>query len=273
MIPTHDDKTLTDAAGEVRLTIRSAVATLTLSRPKAHNALTWAMYDQLNQYFDTVSLDQAVRVVVLRGDGGRAFAAGTDINQFATFDGNEGVAYEQRVDAIISKLAAIPKPTVAAIEGYVVGGGLALASACDLRYGNTLAKLGMPIARTLGNCLAIQNYRRLADILGVMKLKELIYTGRLMDAHEGLASGFLTQIFAPEEFDARINDIVGTIAANAPLTLWATKVALSRLEEARHLETEKVPYADVVEKVYGSEDFHAAVLARKTKATVVWRGC
>lgn len=272
MISNQTPKSSDDAAGQVRLSRHDAVATLTLSRPQAHNALTWTMYDQLNQYLDTVSSDQTVRVVVLRGEGGRAFAAGTDINQFASFNGSDGVAYEQRLDTILSKLASIPKPTVAAIEGYAVGGGLALAAACDLRYGNTLARLGLPIAKTLSNCLAIQNYRRLADIFGTMKLKELIYTGRLIDAHEGLASGFLTQIFAPEEFDARVNDIVNTIAANAPLTLWATKVALIRIEAARQLETDQVPYDDVIEKVYGSEDFHAAVLARKTKAPVVWRG-
>jgi enoyl-CoA hydratase/carnithine racemase len=261
-----------DESGEVRLAVEGAIATLTLSRPRAHNALTWAMYDQLSQHLDWLAGQESIRVVVVRGDGGRAFAAGTDIRQFQSFGADDGIAYEARIDHILSKLLQLEKPTVAAIEGYAVGGGLGIAAMCDLRYANTRARLGVPVARTLGNCLALQTYRRLATMFGSMKLKELIYTGRLMDAQEGLAAGFLTAVFPDDAFGARLAEVVAQIAANAPLTLWATKVALTRLEAAAWSQTQEVPFADVVRRVYGSEDFHNAVVAHTTKSPPVWRG-
>jgi enoyl-CoA hydratase/carnithine racemase len=259
-------------AGSVELTRTGPVAVLTLSRPQAHNALTWTMYDQLDAHLAALAADDTARVVVLRGAGGRAFAAGTDINQFRDFGGEDGIRYEERIDAIVGRLVRLPKPTIAAIEGYAVGGGFGLAAACDLRYANTRAKLGVPVAKTLGNCLSLNNYRRLAGLLGEMKVKELLYTGRLMDAEEGLRVGFLTAVFPDDEFGARVEGIAQEIAGNAPLTLWATKTALLRLEEAAAAAARAVPFDDVIRRVYGSEDFHQAVLARQTKTAPVWRG-
>lgn len=260
------------AVGSVELTRTGAVAVLTLSRPQAHNALTWTMYDQLDAHLAALADDETVRVVVLRGAGGRAFAAGTDINQFRDFRGEDGIRYEERIDAVVGKLVRLAKPTLAAIEGYAVGGGFGLAAACDLRYANTRAKLGVPVAKTLGNCLSLNNYRRLAGLLGEMKLKELLYTGRLMDAEEGLRVGFLTAVFPDDTFWTRVEEIAHEIAANAPLTLWATKTALVRLEDAAAAAARTVPFEDVIRRVYGSEDFHQAVLARQTKSAPTWRG-
>lgn len=259
--------------GDVLFERRGPVVYLILSRPRYLNAMTWHMYERLSEHLETLQHDDAARVVVLSGAGGRALASGTDIHQFEGFDGAQGVAYEHRIDAIVSRMALLPKPTIAAIEGYAVGGGMALAAACDLRYANASAQIGIPVARSLGNCLALSTYRRLASILGVSKVKELVYTARLMTSEESLHSGFLTDVFRDDEFHQRVAAIADEIAGHAPLTIWATKEAFIRQEEwARSHIDQEVPFADVVERVYDSHDFHQAVVARLNKEPPTWSG-
>lgn len=237
------------------------------------NALTWDMYDQLAHHLTQLAQDEQVKLLVLRGDGDRAFAAGTDITQFRDFTAEDGLAYERRIDALLTEVLQFPKPTIAAIEGYAVGGGMALATACDLRYGNTRTRVGIPVARTLGNCLALQTYSRLQTLLGSMRLKELIFTGRLMDAPEALNTGFLTAVFPDELFDEHLGQVVSAIVAHAPLTIWATKVALTRLEARATATLSETGFDDVIRKVYGSQDFHDAVQARIQHQTFdAWKG-
>ncbi len=254
--------------GTVLFEQRGQIALLTLSNPSALNAMTWQMYEDLTTHLDTVSKDDTVRVVVIRGDGDKAFAAGTDIKQFVTFSGEDGVAYEERIDTVTKKLLDLPKPTIAAVHGYAIGGGLILTAACDLRYGTSRARFGAPIARTLGNCLSIRNYSRLTSLLGETRVKELVYTARLLGADEALAVGFLNGIFADDTFFTDVLEVAQGIASRAPLTLWATKVALSRLRD-----TSQMPeFNDVVRRVYGSEDFHEGVVAHIEKRSPNWRG-
>ncbi len=259
--------------GEVRLSVESGVAALTLARPRYRNAMTWMMYEQLAAYLEVLEGDPQVRVVLLRGEGSKALASGTDIHQFVDFDGERGVEYEHQIDEIVTRLATLSKPTVVAIEGYAVGGGMALAAACDLRYANASARIGIPVAKSLGNCLAFSTYRRLADIVGVTKVKELMYTGRLMTAEESLHCGFLTDMYDDSLFAQKVVGVVSGIASHAPLTLWATKMAFSRWEAwSRTAIDANVPYADVVRRVYQSDDFRAAVQARLNKEPPTWTG-
>lgn len=267
------DETNHTEPGDVILTHANAVATLILSRPRYLNAMTWTMYSRLAEHIDAVIQDPSVRVMVLRGEGSKALAAGTDIYQFSDFDGRQGVEYEKKIDTIVSLLGALPKPTVAAVQGYAVGGGMALAAACDLRYANTSARIGIPIARTLGNCLAFSTYRRLTELMGASKVKELLYTGRLMTADEAKAVGFITDVFNDDSFESRLNDVVATIASHAPLTLWATKTAFLRWEEnTRATIDQNVPFDDVIERVYESQDFREAVRSRLSKESPRWTG-
>ena len=158
---------MTDGAAEIVLERRGALAILTFNRPAAHNAMTWAMYDGLAAACDTVDADPELRVLVLRGAGGKAFVAGTDIPQFQAFrTGEDGIQYEQRMERVVGRLEAVAKPTVAAIAGVAAGSGAAIALACDLRYCTPESRIGVPIARTLGNCLSMTNYARLVDLLG-----------------------------------------------------------------------------------------------------------
>src|SRR5258706_12128292 len=161
--------------GAVRLSIDGAVAAIVFDRPTARNAMTWAMYEQLGAICERLGNEPAVRVACLRGAGGEAFVAGTDIEQFKAFrDGQDGVDYERRIDEGVARLEALPIPTVAVIEGWCVGGGLAIATACDIRIATPAARLGVPIARTLGNCLSIANLARLVAAFGKPRVQRML---------------------------------------------------------------------------------------------------
>ena len=164
--------------------INESVAVVTLNRPEARNALTWDMYDALVEACDAAEADRNVRVLIIRGSGG-AFAAGTDISQFREFDsGDDGVAYERRLDAVIDRIERLPIATIAEIDGAAAGGGCAIAMACDLRICSERAPFGVPVSRTLGNCLSMANTARMVDLIGPALTRDLLLTGRMIDARE-----------------------------------------------------------------------------------------
>ncbi|HTK09657.1 MAG TPA: enoyl-CoA hydratase [Ktedonobacteraceae bacterium] len=264
------DKGTSDERGTVLLAQEGAVAVVTLSRPNALNALTWKMYEELEAHLTYLATAEHIRAIIIRGDGERALAAGTDISQFQGFSGVDGIAYEQRMDAIIDRLATMPQPVLAAIHGYAVGAGLIIATASDLRYATRAARFGAPMARTLGNCLSLKNYRRLAQALGAMRSKELLFTSRLLSAEEALQCGFLTAILDEEQLFAEVFEIAKRISTLAPLTIWASKEAFKRIEHER--EGDEAAFADVLARVYGSADFAEGVQAYVEKRRPNWRG-
>ena len=154
--------------GQVTLRVAGQVAHVQFDRTWARNAMTWAMYDGLAAACTAINENSRVRVAVLRGAGGKAFVAGTDIAQFREFaSGDDGVAYEAKLDGFIDGLERLRVPSIAVVEGFAVGAGLAIANACDIRIAASGAQFGVPIARTLGNCLSAANLRRLCATLGV----------------------------------------------------------------------------------------------------------
>jgi enoyl-CoA hydratase/carnithine racemase len=242
----------------VEYELRGGAAWVTFNRPEAHNAMTFAMYDQLVAHCDAVDGDDAVTAMVLHGAGGRAFVAGTDIRQFADFEtAEDGLAYERRIDEVLDRLEAVRKPTVALVDGFAMGSGLAISAACDLRVITPDAKFGMPIARTVGNCLSMGNYARLAQALGAPRLKDVIFRARPILAEEALAIGFAFAL--TEDAETQVTELCETLAGHSATTLWVTKEALRR---ARH-----VPQGDdLVLEAYGSEGFRTNV-ARFLKRT------
>src|SRR6476661_9314681 len=142
--------------GRVHLSVNDGVASILIDRPAARNAMTWSMYEELGAICQRISDDPGVRVATLRGAGGEAFVAGTDIEQFLSFGGGEdGIDYEKKIDAMIEAIERLPMPTLAIVEGWAIGGGLAISAACDFRVATPNASCGVPIARTLGNCLSM----------------------------------------------------------------------------------------------------------------------
>ena len=247
------------------------LAILTFNRPEARNAMTWEMYEALVAACDQVDRDASIRVLILRGAGGKAFVAGTDISQFRHFaDREDGLKYEERLDAVLDRVERVTKPTIAQVQGVAAGGGCAIALTCDLRVATPESTFGIPIARTLGNCLSGATYARLVDLLGPARVKDLMFTGRFVQAEEARALGLVSRIATAEDIDRTVVDLALDIASNAPLTLRATKEIIRRLSAKRRLDPGAD--ADVVELCYTSEDFREGVAAFLAKRKPEWTG-
>ena len=255
-------------SGRVLLVREGPVARVTIDRPDALNAMTFSMYAELAAICHDLAADPTLRAVLIRGAGRKAFVAGSDISQFRSFaGGQDGLAYEAEMDRRFAALEAIPVPVVAAIEGFAVGGGLALAACCDIRVAAEGARFGVPIARTVGNCLSMQAYARVADGFGVSRAKRMLMLGELLDASEALAAGFLTRVVPAADLDREAEAIVARLLANAPITLSVTKQALARVASG-----EAGDGADLIARTYGSADFRRGVAAFIAKTTPEWTG-
>jgi enoyl-CoA hydratase/carnithine racemase len=230
--------------------------------------MTVAMYAELVARCDEIDADDEIRVLVLRGAGGRSFVSGTDIRQFLDFDsGRTGVEYEEDIDRYLGRLDRLGKPAIAQVQGYAVGAGLSIAAACDLRVCTPGAQFGLPVARTLGNCLSMAGYARLVAVLGEARVKDVVFTARMVGAEEARAAGLVSAVVAEDEIDAYVADLAERVAGHAPITLRVTKEALRRLRAANLPEG-----ADLVEEAYGSEDFRAGVAAFLDKRRHAWTG-
>lgn len=255
--------------GTVDLSIEGGVASVTFNRPEARNAMTWAMYEQLQAICEQLRADASVRVVRFQGAGGEAFVAGTDIAQFQTFTtGDDGVDYERRIDAAIALLESLPMPAVAVVQGWCVGGGLAIATACDFRIATPAAKFGVPIARTLGNCLSIANVARLVAAFGRPRVQRLLMLADLIAADEARACGYLLDVVPAEEIEAAAQQLCARLAGMAPVTQQVGKQTLLRLLRRELPEAE-----DLIRRCYGSDDFREGVQAFVAKRAPQWRGC
>lgn len=255
---------------ELLFEIRDGIARVTFNRPQARNALTFAMYERLAEICAEISANRSARVMLLTGAGDKAFAAGTDISQFRAFKTPEdALAYEERIDRVLGALEACPVPTIAAIAGACTGGGAGIAAACDLRIGASNAKFGFPIARTLGNCLSMSNYARLTALIGSARVKDLIFTARLVEADEARAIGLLNEIVGePAALLPRAEELARLVAGHAPLTLRATKEALRRLQAKITPEDGE----DLILMCYMSADFREGMDAFLNKRPPRWTG-
>lgn len=254
--------------GDVRLTREDNIATVIFDRPAARNAMTWRMYEQLNAICGEIRADPTLRVAVFRGAGGKAFVAGTDIAQFLQFkSGEDGIAYEQRMETYLDALETLPIPTLAVIEGFAIGGGLAIASVCDLRIATPGSRFGVPIARTLGNCLSMTNYARIVAALGPAHAKRMLILADMITAEEALAGGFVVGVVEPADIDQRVAEICQRLSKNAPVTMRVSKEAIRRLVHAGLPDGD-----DLVRTCYGSEDFHLGVRAFVDKRDPAWLG-
>ncbi|WP_163559425.1 enoyl-CoA hydratase/isomerase family protein [Halomonas sp. NO4] len=247
------------------------IAWLIFNRPQVRNAMTWDMYDALERYCHALSEDPDIDVVVLRGSGGEAFVAGTDIKQFTTFDSAQhALDYEHRIDEVIGALESLNKPTIALIEGFCVGGGAAIAMACDFRYCTPELRFGVPIAKTLGNCVSITNVSRLVDLVGAARAKEVLMLAKLFKAEEAKLAGLVTEVIAPETIEAEVRQVAERLGGFAPLTLRASK------EEVRRVQAARRPAAgseeDLITLCYTSRDFKSAVSAFINKTPHAWLG-
>lgn len=255
-------------AGNIRYERRGRCAFVTFDRPEARNAMTWDMYEQLFDACERLDTEDDVRVAVLRGAGGKAFVAGTDIGQFTEFSTSEdGLEYEARIERIVQRLETVKVPTVAVVEGYAVGGGLSLAAVCDIRICTPDARFGIPIARTLGNCLSMAGYARLVSLLGPSRAKAMLLLAGFVPAEDAHAAGFVTEIVDRDELEDRVEALADQLSGHAPITMRVTKEAIRRLTLSGLPDGD-----DLVRECYGSEDFKTGVAAFLEKSTPAWQG-
>lgn len=260
-----------DPSQEILFDVDGQVATITFNRPEAMNAMTWNMYDRLVSYCDELDQNDDIRVAILKGAGDRAFVAGTDIGQFQAFsEPQDAIDYEKRTGDVTGRLERVRKPTIAMIHGVCVGGGASLALACDFRYADPQLRFGIPIARTIGNCLSLKGYGRLVDYVGPAKAKELIMLAKLLNAEEALSLGVVTEIVPADELETRVDEVAQRLTTLAPLTLAATKESIRRIQAARALDSEEGE--DIILSCYMSDDFRGAVQAFLKKEKYEWTG-
>ncbi|SNT36202.1 Enoyl-CoA hydratase/carnithine racemase [Noviherbaspirillum humi] len=254
--------------GQVQFRREGSVAHIVFDRPQARNAMTWEMYQRLGEICDELIADDSVRAAVFRGAGGEAFVAGTDIEQFLAFkDGEDGIRYEVIIDGMIAKIESLPFPTIAVVEGWAIGGGMAIASACDFRIATPSAQFGIPIARTLGNTLSMANHARVVAAVGVARAKRMLLMAETISAAEAKAAGFVYDVVEPEAIAERANEAAAKLAKLAPVTVRASKEAIRRIVNAGLPDGD-----DLVRACYGSDDFREGVRAFTEKRKPVWRG-
>jgi enoyl-CoA hydratase/carnithine racemase len=258
-------------ADELIVERRGQVEWLTFNRPAVRNAMTWKMYERLAEVCEAVNRDGSVKAVVLTGAAGHAFVSGTDIAQFRSMKTPQDfLDYETKGTAVMGALEAVRVPTIAAIAGFCTGAGAAIANCCDLRIASPSARYGFPIARTLGNGLSMTNYARAASLIGIPRLKDLIFRARLITAEEMLSWGLVSEVTATEDsLLRRAEELAEQLAGHAPLTLWATKESLRRIRD------EMVPpdgKSDLLLSVYMSADFREGVESFLEKRPPRWTG-
>jgi enoyl-CoA hydratase len=247
-----------------------AVLLITFNRPQARNALTFAMYEGMANAIGSITPESGVKVVVITGAGEKAFAAGTDIGQFQVFkEAKDAIAYEHSISKILAVVEQCPVPTIAAVAGACTGGGFGIAACCDIRLCTADAKFGVPIARTLGNCLSLSTHARLADLLGISRVKDLLITSRLMDSTEMRWAGVITEVLPDaNQLRERALALAMQIAEQAPLSMQVTKESLLALQSPVDAKLEE----ELFLKAYMSKDFSEGVAAFLEKRRPNWIG-
>ncbi|MBO0842093.1 MAG: enoyl-CoA hydratase/isomerase family protein [Nocardioides sp.] len=246
---------------------RSGVVEVTFNRPRKHNAFTSEMYAALHALCDELAASPDVRVLVLRGAGGRAFAAGNEISDFLSRD---PVEYEDWIRLLLAKLYALPQVTVAAIDGVCVGGGLAVATHCDLRVATAHSRFGYPIARTLGNALAAPIVYRCAAVFGEPLTREMLLAARLVSASRAYTVGALAAV--TDSLDLLDEEVEGLVSGILPLSRVTIGAAKSQLaSRSAALEAAPDDDEDLLREVYTGADFTEGVRAFLAKEKPAFR--
>jgi enoyl-CoA hydratase len=246
---------MTDPTPRVTFHVDGAIGWIVFDSPRRHNAMSVGMWEALPAAVAALEADPAVRVVVLRGAGDQAFVSGADISQFDdvrdSVEANE--RYEAIGDAGMARVAACTKPTIAMLQGWCLGGGVAIALNCDLRIADESMRFGVPAAR-LGIGYRWRGIKKLVDTVGAPNAREIFLTARRFDAATALRMGFLNRLVARGELEGAVRAECEVIAANAPMTMAAVKLAIDEILCASpHLDAAKMEAA--TRGVFASQDF------------------
>lgn len=241
-------------------------AKIIIDRPEARNAMTSAMRRDMQSLFEELAGDRDVRVVLLRGAGGKSFASGADIAEFMEHPGAKDIiALAAQDELLYEAIENCPAPVVAVIDGYAFGGGLALAAACDLRICTTDSKFGITSAKSLGNCNSPGIYARLVALAGPARTKEMLICASVLSAEQAATWGLVTEVVERDLLESRLQELAEQLSGHAPLTMWAAKEATRRLTAG--FSTDE----DIMEKVFSSHDFREGIAAFVEKRAPEWR--
>lgn len=235
------------------------IATMIFNRPQVRNALNADMAERVPQELSRLERSGRIRVVVLRGAGGKAFASGGDLAEMARMDSGRALENYRRVEAMLTAIETCALPIVAMIEGYALGGGCEVAVACDLRVATPDARFGIPIAR-IGHTLDFLNARRVLALIGPANLKELLFTDKILEAGEAQRLGLINAVVPREEIEAHTYALARTMAQKAPLSLSATKRTIRECMGNPSLEGIEDPAA-LAAACFDTEDFKEGVKA------------
>ena len=246
-IMTKTDKMLSRKEG--------SVGYLTFNNPERHNAVSLEMWEAASGFLEDFKNDKNIRVVVLSGAGGKAFVSGADISKFESERSNKEAIdrYNVAVDAANTAVYEFPKPTIAMIRGYCIGGGVGLALCCDMRICSDNSKFGVPAAK-LGLGYGFTGIKKLVDVVGPSFAKEIFYTARQFTAPEALAMGLVNRMLPEAELEKYVADYAATISGNAPMTVDAVKFIVGEAvkpESKRDLKKA----ADLVAACFASKDY------------------
>ncbi len=243
-----------------------------LNNPERHNAISLEMWEGALEIMADFSADPTVRVMVVTGAGGKAFASGADISKFAD-ERQEATAlahYQATTQQAYAAVQAMAIPTIAMVRGYCIGGGTALAVCCDIRICNDTAKFGVPAAR-LGLGYGLGRTRPLVDLIGPAFAKEMFFTGRHFDASEAERMGLVNRVVADDQLEATVEEMARTIAANAPLTVRCSKrVVTEVLKDAQDRDIAATERA--VDACFASNDYKEGQAAFMAKRKPVFTG-
>jgi len=260
------------AVGPLLRKRKGAVEWLIFNRPEVRNAMSSEMEEAISLAIDEIASDDSVRAVVFTGARGDkpAFMAGADMGALSkAADPAEAIALEREAEKLILAIEQLKVPTVAAMSGACVGQGALLASACDVRIATPSLRFGFPIAKTVGNCLSLMNYRRLTAMMGEASTKEMIFSARLLSADDLLASRAIRTIVGDDDIETVAQQIAEDLTKLAPLTLWATRQALLRL---RNHTVPDHGDEDLLDACYSSLDMQEAIAAFLAKREPKWLG-
>ncbi|MCR5611499.1 MAG: enoyl-CoA hydratase/isomerase family protein [Clostridiales bacterium] len=235
----------------IKLERHNHVAVMTISRPEALNALNSAMLDELTETCAKIKQDEKIRVLIVTGEG-KAFVAGADIAEMKDLDQKAGKAFGQKGQAALSALENLPMPIIAAVNGYALGGGCELMLCTDIRFASERAKFGQPEVG-LGITPGFGGTQRLPRLIGVSKAKELIFTGRVINAEEALKIGLVDHVVPPEVLMDEAMKLAEEIAKNAPVAVRNAKVAVSKFTN-KMLPTDLDSEAELFSRCFRTDD-------------------
>lgn len=249
------------------------VGWIVLSNPSRHNAISFSMWQALSRQLQVFSRDSDVRAVVMRGAGGKAFAAGADISEFEEKRSNQAsiALYNRTADEATEALRCFTKPTIAMIQGYCIGGGVGLALACDIRIANDAARFGIPAAR-LGLGYDYEGVKALVDVVGPSYAKEIFYTAKQFTALEAIQMGLVNRVIQDAELESYVSDYAGRIVANAPLTIASIKTIINEVVKDQS-DRDRQKCDDSVASCFASNDYIEGRTAFMQKRMPSFKGC